>query len=91
VRRAVEIILAVARALGSGGHRSPRSSQRALGFMLLQWLGPVVSHCSLDAACAERPRLTAPFSTRTLLVTSHGSRQAARRIRAAPSAHPERA
>jgi len=44
-------------ALGSGGHRSPRSSQRVLGSVLRQWLGPVVSHCSLEAAYAERPAL----------------------------------
>src|SRR6478736_7091600 len=44
-------------ALGSGGHRSPRSSQRAPGSVLRRWLGPVVSHCSLEAACAERPAL----------------------------------
>src|SRR6476659_6865561 len=68
--RSVEIIVARgslrssrrrARALGSGGHRSPRSSQRVLGSVLRQWLGPVVSHCSLEAACAERPRPKAPI------------------------------
>jgi len=37
-------------------------------------VSPVVSHCSLDAAYAERPRPTAPIATRTLLVTSRGSR-----------------
>jgi len=56
-RGQVECVAPGRGALGSGGHRSPRSSQRAPGSVLRQWLGPVVSHCSLEAACAERPAL----------------------------------
>src|SRR6185436_8486045 len=56
-RGQVECVAPGRGALGSGGHRSPRSSQRAPGSVLRKWLGPVVSHCSLEAACAERPAL----------------------------------
>jgi len=76
----VEIIVAEARALGSGGHRSRRSSQRARGSSFREWLGPVVSHCSLDAAYAERPRPTAPVSTQTVLAGPHGSRLGSRGV-----------
>src|SRR6476619_1639470 len=46
-RGKVECVAPGRGALGSGGHRSPRSSQRVPGSVLQQWLGPVVSHCSL--------------------------------------------
>ncbi|HEX5077239.1 MAG TPA: hypothetical protein VFW03_28770, partial [Gemmatimonadaceae bacterium] len=63
-----------------------RSSQRALGSARGELRCPVVSHCSLDAACAERPRPTAPGSTQRVLVTAHGSRHGPRGAKRRPGA-----
>jgi len=62
-----------------------------LGSVLGRWLGPVVSHCSLDAASAERPRPTAPVSTQTVLVATTHRGVPERRVRAAPSEQHARA
>ena len=72
-------------ALGSGGHRSRRSSQRALGSSLGQSSGAPLSLTARSTPpTPSAPRLTASIATRTLLVTAHGSRRRPRRASEQP-------